>query len=34
MDLQFNSIDTIVNLNASAAFFLPSLEQLKGRVDK
>ena len=31
--LTFNSVETIANLNASAAFFSPSLEQLKGQVD-
>ena len=32
--LTFNSVETIANLNASAAFFSSSLEQLKGEVDK
>lgn len=31
--LTFNSVETIPNLNASAAFFSHSLEQLKGQVD-
>ena len=31
--LTFNSVETIPSLNASAAFFSPSLEQLKGQVD-
>ncbi len=31
--LTFNSVETIPSLNASAAFFSPSLEQLKGLVD-
>ncbi|MBO4871170.1 MAG: hypothetical protein J5565_04215 [Muribaculaceae bacterium] len=33
MELNFSSVETIANLNASAAFFSPSLEQLKGQVD-
>ena len=33
MELQFNSVETIPNLNASATFFSHSLEQLKGQVD-
>ena len=33
MELNFNSVETVPNLNASAAFFSPSLEQLKGQVD-
>ena len=32
--LTFNSVETIPNLKASAAFFSSSLEQLKGEVDK
>ena len=31
--LTFNSVETIPSLNASAAFFSPSLERLKGQVD-
>ena len=33
MELNFSSVETIPNLNASAAFFSPSLERLKGQVD-
>ena len=33
MELNFNSVETIPGLNASAAFFSRSLEQLKGQVD-
>ena len=33
MELNFNSVETIPGLNASAAFFSPSLERLKGQVD-
>ena len=31
--LTFNSVETVPNLNASAAFFSPTLERLKGQVD-
>ena len=31
--LTFNSVETVPNLNASAAFFPPSLKRLKGQVD-
>ena len=31
--LTFNSVETIPSLNASAAFFSPTLERLKGQVD-
>ncbi len=33
MELHFNSVETIPGLNASAAFFSPLLERLKGQVD-
>ena len=33
MELNFNSVETIPGLNASAAFFSPTLERLKGQVD-
>jgi len=33
MELNFNSVETIPGLNASAAFFSPLLERLKGQVD-
>ena len=33
MELNFSSVETIPSLNASAAFFSPSLERLKGQVD-
>ena len=33
MELNFNSVETVPGLNASAAFFSPSLERLKGQVD-
>ena len=33
MELNFNSVETVPGLNASAAFFLPLLERLKGQVD-
>ena len=33
MELNFSSVETIPGLNASAAFFSPSLERLKGQVD-
>ena len=31
MELNFSSVETIPSLNASAAFFSPSLERLKGQ---
>ena len=33
MELNISSVETIPSLNASAAFFSPSLERLKGQVD-
>ncbi len=31
--LTFNSVETVPNLNASTAFFSPTLERLKGQMD-
>lgn len=33
MELNFISVETVPGLNASAAFFSPTLERLKGQVD-
>ncbi len=33
MELNFNSVETVPGLNASAAFSSPLLERLKGQVD-